>query len=126
MKNRSALTLFERLTGASGALHGLLAVMALASSSHLATGPGGAELLQRGGQIELFHALAVFAALCVGARLPALLFTLGAAAFALPLYLHGYADFTALGFLAPIGGLILLAGWGLLFCVLLLPLPKTA
>lgn len=123
--NNPSIDTFERLTGASGALHGLLAVMALAGSSHLATSAGAAQLLLRGGQIELFHALAVFAALCVGARLPAILFTLGATAFALPLYIHGLAGFTALGFLAPLGGLTLLAGWGVLLYKLILPQPQT-
>jgi uncharacterized membrane protein YgdD (TMEM256/DUF423 family) len=117
---------FDRLTGASGALHGLLAVMALAASTHIATTVNAGDLLQRGGQIELFHALAVFAALCVRARLSALLFTLGAIAFALPLYLHGIANITALGFLAPIGGMILLVGWAVLIANLLLPQPRTA
>jgi uncharacterized membrane protein YgdD (TMEM256/DUF423 family) len=120
------LSPFERLIGASGALHGLLAVVALASSSHLAASPGAAELLQRGGQIELFHALAIFAALSVGARLPAFLFSVGATAFALPLYLHGLGGITAISFLAPFGGLTLLAGWGILLWLLLLPRPKLA
>ncbi len=124
--NKSTLCGFDRLTGATAALHGLLAVIALAASAHIATSLNAADLLQRGGQIELFHALAIFAALCVGARLPAILFAIGATAFALPLYLHGLAGFTALGFLAPLGGLSLLAGWGLLLCNLLLPSPRTA
>ncbi len=124
--NKLSASAFDRLTGAAGALHGLLAVMALAASSHVAASAGGSELLQRGGQIELFHALAVFAALCVGARLPALLFAVGATLFALPLYLHGMADITTLSFLAPMGGLTLLAGWGVLLFTLLLPQPRTA
>ncbi len=124
--NKSTMSNFERLTGASAALHGLLAVFALAASSHFANSDNAAMLLQRGGQIELFHALAVFAALCVNARLPAMLFTVGATLFALPLYLHALGGFTAFGFLAPIGGLTLLAGWAILLAILLLPQPSTA
>ncbi len=124
--NKPLLSRFDRLAGAAAALHGLFAVIALAASAHIATSAEAADLLMRGGQIELFHALAIFAALCVGTRLPAIFFAIGATAFALPLYLHGLAGFTALGFLAPIGGVSLIAGWVLLLCNLLLPQLRTA
>lgn len=115
-----------RLIGATGALHGLIAVIVLAASAHVAGSMDAAALLQRGGQIELFHALAVFAALNIGGRMPALLFTTGSALFAIPLYLHGFFDISSLSFLAPIGGMALLVGWVCLAWNLLSPLPKTA
>ncbi len=112
---------FARLTGTAGALHGLLAVLALARAAHGGAIAGADLLLQRGGQIEMYHALAVFAALSVGARIPAVLFALGAALFALPLYVHALSGSTALVFLAPVGGLTLLAGWAWLIGTLLHP-----
>lgn len=114
----------ERLFYASGALHGLLAVLALAASSHISANIDAANLVQQGGQIELFHALAILATLNVGIRLPAILFSLGGALFAFPLYLHGLIGFTGITFLTPIGGTILLIGWGVLLWSLLLPLPS--
>jgi len=112
---------FTRLTGAVAALHGLLAVLALAGAAHGGAIAGASGLLQRGGQIEIYHALAVFAALCIGARGPAVLFAAGAALFAWPLYVHALSGSAALVLLAPVGGLTLLAGWAWLLWTLLRP-----
>ncbi len=117
---------FARLTGAAAAVHGLLAVLALASAAHGGAIPGAAGLLQRGGQIEIYHALAVFAALGVGARLPAVLFAAGAALFAWPLYVHALSGSTALVMLAPLGGLTLMAGWAWLVWSLLRSVQRSA
>ena len=113
--------LFARLTGAAAALHGLTAVLVLAAAAHGGTSAAAADLLQRGAQIEIYHALAVFAALCNNVRIPALMFAVGAALFALPLYVHALSGSTVLVFLAPVGGLTLLAGWVWLLWSLLQP-----
>ncbi len=110
-----------RLQLVLAALSGLIAVAAGAFGAHGASSEQARGWLQTGGQYQLAHALAVFAAFAVAragggaaAGWAAWLFLGGGALFGGSLYLMAMTGARALGAVTPVGGLLMLAGWGCL------------
>lgn len=97
------------------ALNGLLAVAFGAFAAHGVANPQAQAWLQTGSQYQLTHALAVIGTLALlpgaAARLPALLFTLGALIFAGTLYAMALGGPRLLGAVTPIGGTLMILGW---------------
>jgi uncharacterized membrane protein YgdD (TMEM256/DUF423 family) len=112
----------QRILLAITALWGLLGMLMLAAGSH----PPRIGVLAVGGQVMLFHAVAVLAllntSLVTGWKraLPLALMLTGSGLFALSMWLRsaGSLDF---GVLAPIGGGVAIIGWIVLAVVALLP-----
>ena len=106
------------ILGLAGLL-GLSAVAAGAFGAHGAADPQAKALLQTGGEYGMIHALAAIAAgglASLGARralLGAWCFLGGAAIFSGSLYLIALTGTRLFGAVTPIGGLLLLSGWGL-------------
>ncbi|OYY91344.1 MAG: hypothetical protein B7Y45_03455 [Sphingomonas sp. 28-66-16] len=92
------------------ALSGAIAVGAGAFGAHGASGEA-AEWLKTGGHYQLIHAVAAMLAVQMSARGPGWLFVIGGAIFAGALYLMALGLPRWLGAVAPIGGLLLIAGW---------------
>ncbi|MDQ2892311.1 MAG: DUF423 domain-containing protein [Pseudomonadota bacterium] len=92
------------------ALSGALAVGAGAFGAHGASGAA-AEWLKTGGQYQLIHAVAALVAIKMEARGPAWLFVVGAAIFAISLYLMVIGAPRWFGAITPVGGTLLIAGW---------------
>ncbi len=92
------------------ALSGALAVGAGAFGAHGASGAA-AEWLKTGGQYQLIHAVAALVAIKMEARGPAWLFVVGAAIFAISLYLMAIGAPRWFGAITPVGGTLLIAGW---------------
>lgn len=97
------------------ALSGALAVAAGAFAAHGA-GPQVKSLLTTGAQYQLVHAL--LGAVCAlwggggaPARLAGWLATVGGLIFAAALYLVGLAGLAVMGIVAPVGGVLMIAGW---------------
>ena len=97
------------------ALNGAVAVAAGAFAAHGA-GPAVKTLLTTGAHYQLAHA--VLAAACAiwtgggaGARLAGWLAAGGGLIFALALYGVGVLGLTALGMVAPVGGILMISGW---------------
>ena len=103
------------------ALNGLMAVGAGAFGAHAVSDPVVKEWLRTGAQYQLVHAVAGLA--CYGllrvmltqAGIAAWLFGLGGLIFGLSLYLMALTGARALGAVTPIGGVLMLAGWAVLF-----------
>lgn len=100
---------------------GLLAVAFGAFAAHGVTDPQAQEWLRTGGQYQLPHAAAVFACFTVlragggrPARVAAWLFLAGALFFSGSLYLLAATGVRAWGAVAPVGGMLLMAGWATL------------
>ncbi len=103
------------------ALSGFVAVAAGAFGAHGASSEQARSWLQTGGQYQLAHALAVYAAFAVAragggsaAGWAGWLFVAGGALFGGSLYLMALTGARALGAITPVGGLLMLAGWACL------------
>lgn len=102
------------------ALNGLMAVAAGAFGAHAASDPQIKEWLRTGAQYQLIHAAASLA--CYGllrvmvgpAAWAGWLFGLGGLVFGLSLYVLALSGARVLGAIAPIGGLLMVAGWAAL------------
>lgn len=94
----------------AAALAGALAVAAGAFGAHGASG-NAAEWLKTGAQYQLLHAVAALVVLQLEAKGPAWLFLAGSAIFSGTLYLMALGAPEMLGAVAPLGGLMLIAGW---------------
>ena len=97
------------------ALNGAVAVAAGAFAAHGA-GPAVKTLLTTGAHYQLAHAvLATACAIWAGggstARLAGWLAASGGLVFGLALYGVGALGFTAMGMVAPVGGVLMIAGW---------------
>lgn len=97
------------------ALNGAMAVAAGAFAAHGA-GPAVKTLLATGAHYQLAHAvLAVACAIWVGggatARLAGWLAATGGLVFALALYGIGVLGVSAMGMVAPVGGILMILGW---------------
>lgn len=92
------------------ALSGALAVGAGAFGAHGASGAA-VEWLKTGGQYQLIHAVAALVAIKMEARGPAWLLVIGAAIFAISLYLMAIGAPRWFGAITPVGGTLLIAGW---------------
>jgi uncharacterized membrane protein YgdD (TMEM256/DUF423 family) len=108
------------------ALDGAMAVIAGAFGAHGAADPGAKELLRIGAQYQLVHAVAalVVRALPVGAGAASLcgwLFAGGGLLFGGSLYLLALSGVKVLGAITPLGGLLMILGWGALLIGLLRP-----
>ena len=103
----------QRIILAIAALWGMAGVIMLAAGSH----PPQTGLLAHGGEVLLFHAVAVIGVLgttlITGWRraLPMALMLTGSGLFAFEILLHVTTGILALGILAPIGGCIAILGW---------------
>lgn len=92
------------------ALSAALAIAAGAFGAHGASSPQAAEWLRTGGTYQLIHAVAALAIMSV-ARTPAILLLIGAAIFALTLYVMAFGGPRWLGAITPIGGSLMIVGW---------------
>lgn len=92
------------------ALSAALAIAAGAFGAHGASSPQAAEWLRTGGLYQLVHAVAALAIMGV-ARTPALILLIGAAIFALTLYVMAAGGPRWLGAITPIGGSLMIFGW---------------
>ncbi len=108
-----------------GALNGLIAVAAGAYGWHsLGADDAVREIFMLGVSYQMWHALAILAAGLVagrpeitGSRLPAMAgicFSLGIIAFSGSLYAYTILAYIPVDGAAPLGGMLLMAGWGLL------------
>ncbi len=110
-----------RLSIVTGALLGALGVVAGAFAAHALRGrlpPEALELVDTASRYQLIHALALIAAgvlhlirPSLAARLSAACFAAGVLFFCGSLYLLAFGAPRALGMIAPIGGVLLIAGW---------------
>lgn len=92
------------------AISAALAIAAGAFGAHGASSHEAGEWLRTGGLYQLIHAVAALALANV-ARGPALLLLVGAAIFALTLYVMAVGGPRWLGAVTPIGGSMMIAGW---------------
>jgi uncharacterized membrane protein YgdD (TMEM256/DUF423 family) len=109
----------SRLWIALGAFSGLVAVAAAAYASH-GLEPARATMAMTGASLQAWHALALIGTGLLAerraGRLPhaaAALFAAGTVLFCTGVYLRALADLS-LGALTPLGGVLLMAGWGVL------------
>ena len=99
------------------AINGGLAVMAGAFAAHGLKAHLTADALsvfETGARYQMYHALAMALAAIVPARRAAMAFLAGIVLFSGSLYVLALTGMTLLGAITPIGGLCLIAGWGLL------------
>ena len=118
-----------RLLPALAAAAALIAVAAGAFATHGLADARAKDLLHIGGQYELTHALAVFACLVVarrGARLAAICLLAGSTLFAWSLYALAFGAPHLVGLITPIGGLLMMAGWGILAAAAMFGRPAEA
>jgi len=108
-----------RVFMAIGALFGLIAVAMAAYASH-GLPPDSASLAMTGASLGAWHALALIGTGLLaerrrGALVPAagLLFALGTLMFCAGLFLRALTGHS-LGLVTPMGGMLLLVGWGVL------------
>lgn len=107
--------IWNRHLAVFAALNGAMAVAIGAFAAHGA-GPQIKTLLTTGASYQLTHALLalICALIPVGGRLPALagwLASIGGLIFCLALTFIGVLSLPALGAVAPIGGILMIAGW---------------
>ena len=98
------------------AVNGALAVMIGAFAAHGAE-PAAKALLTTGAQYQMVHALLALACGLWGARLAVVagwLASVGGFVFCLSLVLVARLDLPVMGAVAPIGGVLMIAGWLLL------------
>lgn len=91
-------------------LSAALAIGAGAFGAHGVTDPKAAEWLRTGGLYQLIHAVAAVAITGM-ARGAAILLLVGAAIFAISLYVMALGGPRWLGAVTPIGGTLMIAGW---------------
>ncbi|MGG5811411.1 DUF423 domain-containing protein [Falsiroseomonas sp. CW058] len=115
----------SRFWMALGAFSGLVAVAMAAYASH-GIDPARGNLAMTGASLQAWHALALLGAGLLAERrrgpLPhvaAGCFALGSAAFCLGVYLRALTEHS-IGLLTPLGGLTMMAGWGVLAVAALL------
>jgi uncharacterized membrane protein YgdD (TMEM256/DUF423 family) len=91
-------------------LSAALAIGAGAFGAHGVANPKAAEWLRTGGVYQLIHAVAAIAIMGV-ARGAAVLMLVGAAIFAVSLYVMALGGPKWLGAVTPVGGTLMIAGW---------------
>ncbi len=91
-------------------LSAALAIAAGAFGAHGAASPQAADWLRTGGLYQLIHAVAALA-LMGSARGASALLLIGAAIFALTLYVMALGGPRWLGAVTPLGGTIMILGW---------------
>jgi uncharacterized membrane protein YgdD (TMEM256/DUF423 family) len=101
-------------------LSGMMAVGAGAFGAHGAADAQAKAWLQTGAQYQMIHALAVFACFVLwrlggaSAQIAAWLFLIGSLIFSGTLYLMALGAPRILGAITPVGGVMLILGWGAL------------
>jgi len=123
---RTTPTIWLRTALVAGALNGLLAVSLGAFAAHRMADSAASESLrwiETGTRYGLAHGLALLALAALAARdelrsrwlmLAVAAFTLGTLLFSGTLYVMGLADWHGPAPLVPVGGVLLIFGWGLL------------
>ena len=101
---------------ALAALSGLLAVAIGAFGAHAITDPQAKDWIRTGTIYGLGHAVAAYAVI-ERSRGAAWAMTIGALLFAGSLYLIALTGQRWLGMIAPVGGLVMMAGWAWLIVV---------
>lgn len=96
---------------AAAATNGLLAVAVGAFGAHGMSDPQAKAWVATGSTYQLAHAAAALGLVALGLRGPSLLLSLGALLFALALYVLAFSGQRWLGMIAPVGGLLMIAGW---------------
>ena len=102
------------------ALSGLLSVAFGAFAAHGLADPQAKDWMRTGASYQAIHALACFAAAAMmqmgsaGARLAPAFFLGGSLIFSGSLYAMALGGSRVLGAVTPVGGVLLLIGWGLL------------
>ncbi len=125
-----------RALWACAAFSGLLSVALGAFAAHGLRARLTPELLQAfqtGVHYQMFHTLALLAVLALALRIPestllpysAIAFLLGIVCFSGSLYMLALTGVKWFGPVTPLGGLILMAGWGLLLIATLRDIPAT-
>jgi uncharacterized membrane protein YgdD (TMEM256/DUF423 family) len=118
------VSLTDRLLGGFAGLMAALAVAAGAYAAHRLPGETGAraaELLRTAASYQLWHALAILVALRFGpaARASALLFAGGIVLFSWSIAWLAFGGPRPVGYVTPLGGILLILGWLLLGWALL-------
>lgn len=98
------------MIGIWAAMSAAIAIGAGAFGAHGASSPQAAEWLRTGGLYQLIHAVAAISLMGM-ARGPAVLLLIGAAIFALTLYVMAFGGPRWLGAVTPIGGSLMIVGW---------------
>ncbi|MFC4255657.1 DUF423 domain-containing protein [Altererythrobacter xixiisoli] len=98
------------MIGSLAAVSAAIAVAAGAFGAHGAAGPQEAEWLRTGGVYQLVHAVAAIGIMRF-AKGPAMMLLLGAAIFAVTLYLMALGAPRWFGAITPVGGTLLIIGW---------------
>ncbi len=96
---------------AAAALNGLLAVAVGAFGAHGMTDPQAKAWVATGSTYQLAHAAAAIGLIAFGLRGPSLVLSIGALLFAAALYVLAFTGQRWLGMVAPLGGLLMMAGW---------------
>jgi uncharacterized membrane protein YgdD (TMEM256/DUF423 family) len=118
------MTKSARIGAALAALDGLMAVMFGAFAAHVVKDPAVKALLQTGAVYQLSHAVAALAAGSLrvrGAGAAVWFFASGGLLFAGSLDLVALTRAPGIGAATPIGGVLLMIGWGVLFFGFLIP-----
>lgn len=107
------MTRVDRILIALAAFSGFLSVAFGAVAAHGAPDVGTEKILTTGASWQAVHALATMVAigLLPRARVVAGLFLGGSFLFATSLYLLAFLGVPELGWITPLGGLLMLAGW---------------
>lgn len=100
----------------AAALLGLASVAFGAFGAHGVSDPEAQEWLRTGAFYGLTHVLAAFVAAGLGARWAPRAFVAGAVVFAGTLWAMALGGPRLLGAVTPLGGTLLMVGWGLLAC----------
>lgn len=110
----------RRLWMTLAAVSGFVSVAAGAFAAHALADPGARELMKTGASYEFMHAMATFACatfMQVGAlkaRFAPAFFLSGSVLFCGSLYALAFGAPRLVGAITPIGGLLFLAGWGVM------------
>jgi len=107
----------DRIWLGVAAVNGALAVLAGAFAAHGLQGHvslEGLSVFETGARYHMYHALAMALAALVPARAAAATFLAGIVLFSGSLYLLALTGLPVMALITPVGGLCLVAGWGLL------------
>lgn len=114
-----------RIIAVLAAVFGFLAVAVGAFARHGLADPYAKELIEIGARYQMYHALAALGLIALmqagakGARWAAPFFFAGILLFSGSLYALAFGAPRAIGMLTPMGGTLLMIGWGVTICAAL-------